>query len=99
MLSVVVYNGPPSKSFVENVRRSIILEDHNFRFQSPSKRHLSLSLSRFLLFSEMLERQEKSEPRDGLVEKGNGRRKNVLIVDEQQPQQQKSGGCCGGGGS
>ena len=76
-----------------------------FRFHSPSnstlekKRHLSLSLSRFLLFSEMLERQEKSEPRDGLVEKGNGRRKNVLIVDEQQPQQQKSGGCCGGGGS
>lgn len=63
------------------------------------KRHLSLSFSRFLLFSEMLERQEKSEPRDGLVEKGNGRRKNVLIVDEQQPQQQKSGGCCGGGGS
>lgn len=47
----------------------------------------------------MLERQEKSEakvPRDGMVEKGTSRRKNVVIVDE-QPQRQSGGGCCGGG--
>lgn len=48
------------------------------------------------LFQEMLERQDKSEPKDGVVEKGTSRRKNVVIVDE-QPQRQSGGGCCGGG--
>lgn len=47
----------------------------------------------------MLERQEKNDakvPRDGMVERGTNRRKNVVIVDE-QPQRQGGGGCCGGG--
>ncbi|XP_015774691.1 PREDICTED: ras-related protein Rab-21-like [Acropora digitifera] len=68
-------------------------------FHTSAKLNKGIEEMFFELTKKMLERQEKSEPRDGLVEKGNGRRKNVLIVDEQQPQQQKSGGCCGGGGS
>ena len=51
---------------------------------------------------EMLERQERSDakvPRDGVVDRGNSRRKNVVIVDEQPAQRQGGGGCCGGGGS
>ena len=55
------------------------------------------------LFSieEMLERQERSDAkvaRDGVVDRGNSRRKNVVIVDEQPAQRQGGGGCCGGGG-
>lgn len=47
----------------------------------------------------MLETQEKSDAkvsRDGVLERGTSRRKNVVIVDE-QPQQKGGGGCCGGG--
>lgn len=56
-----------------------------------------------LLFSieEMLERQERNDAkvaRDGVVDKGNSRRKNVVIVDEQPAQRQGGGGCCGSGG-
>ena len=56
-----------------------------------------------LLFcvEEMLERQERSDAkaaRDGVVDRGNSRRKNVVIVDEQPAQRQGGGGCCGGGG-
>ncbi|CAH3104773.1 unnamed protein product [Pocillopora meandrina] len=68
-------------------------------FHTSAKLNKGVEEMFFELAKQMLERQEKNEGnRDGIPDRGNGRRKNVVIVDE-QPQRQSSSGCCGGGGS
>ncbi|KAJ7383647.1 Ras- protein Rab-21 [Desmophyllum pertusum] len=68
-------------------------------FHTSAKLNKGIEEMFFELSKKMLERQEKNDakvPRDGMVERGTNRRKNVVIVDE-QPQRQGGGGCCGGG--
>lgn len=70
-------------------------------FHTSAKLNKGIEEMFFELSKQMLERQERSDAkvaRDGVVDKGNSRRKNVVIVDEQPAQRQGGGGCCGGGG-
>lgn len=67
-------------------------------FHTSAKLNKGVEEMFFELAKQMLERQEKSDNnRDGMLDRGNSRRKNVVIVDEQPQRQSSGGGCCGGG--